>query len=100
MKGKNIKDSGKKFDTMANVSNLAGNPICVVMDNTYLKEIKYWSVEGLCKCQYAINCGAEFGDMMITSFVVRCHRIEWNVNYVRKIRYDRCLPHKHVHIYQ
>ncbi len=30
------KDSGKKIDTMANVSNLAGNPVSVVMDNTYL----------------------------------------------------------------
>ena len=27
-----IKDSGKKFDTMANVSNLAGNPMSVVTD--------------------------------------------------------------------
>ena len=29
-----IEDHGKKFDTMANVSNLAGNPLCVVIDNT------------------------------------------------------------------
>ncbi len=29
----NIKDSGKQIDTMANVSNLGGNPICVVIDN-------------------------------------------------------------------
>ena len=26
------KDYGKKFDTMANVSNVAGNPMSVVMD--------------------------------------------------------------------
>ena len=30
------KDRGKKIDTMANVSNLAGNSICVVMDNTHI----------------------------------------------------------------
>ncbi len=30
-----VKDSGKKFDTMANVSNLAGNPMSMVMDNTH-----------------------------------------------------------------
>ena len=31
-----FQDSGKKFDTMANVSNLAGNPICVVINSTHL----------------------------------------------------------------
>ncbi len=29
--GIKIEDSGKKIDTMANVSNLAGNPISVVI---------------------------------------------------------------------
>ena len=39
-----VYDSGKKIDTMANAWNLAGNPICVVMDNTNLAGMKYWSV--------------------------------------------------------
>ena len=41
-----FKDSGKKIDTMANVSNLAGNPMCVVMDNTIISignEVQSWS---------------------------------------------------------
>ncbi len=37
-------DSGKKFDTMANVSILAGNPMSVVMENTNLWGMKYCSV--------------------------------------------------------